>query len=103
MENRPAMLALTGALAFGSLGYFLFVYDDGTVARQVTSRSGTSQRQRPTRLGPGAASGHSSLPGPPGMPGAPLSPEGPVRGAQEPGQAPATAPTPATQSTGAPE
>ncbi|HEY4122133.1 MAG TPA: hypothetical protein VGM56_29905 [Byssovorax sp.] len=37
MDQRRAMLLVSGVLAFGSLGYFLFLYDDGTAPRFTTS------------------------------------------------------------------
>lgn len=55
MQQRVPLLLVTGALAFGSLGYFLFLWDDGTMPVHNSPLHPIAHRPRPTGAGANSA------------------------------------------------
>ncbi|HVY48504.1 MAG TPA: hypothetical protein VHB21_21595 [Minicystis sp.] len=88
MQNRGTMLLVTGALAFGSLGYFLFLYDDGSTPRWTTSLHPLHK----AKIGAGASSGSPATAPPRIDPG--HEPERPGAHEAMPHVAPTAAPSP---------
>jgi hypothetical protein len=55
MQQRVPLLLVTGALAFGSLGYFLFLWDDGSMPTKNSPLHPIAHRPKPTGAGANSA------------------------------------------------
>jgi hypothetical protein len=88
MQQRVPLLFLTGALAFGSLGYFLFGYDDGStphtssLLHPLPTKKVGGGAGKPT--GSAAAEVHRITPGGDPLPGMATPPTAPAQIATTP-------------------
>jgi hypothetical protein len=62
MQQRVPLLIVTGALAFGSIGYFLFIFDDGTMPTHNSPQHPLNLPRRPTGAGANSAASSAGLP-----------------------------------------
>jgi hypothetical protein len=73
MQQRVPLLFVTGALAFGTLGYFLFLYDDGTMPHANSHNMPTHRMNSMRPAGMASAGAGLMAPGSPAAPAAPAA------------------------------